>query len=252
MEDENSVKVAHRLGKLIAAKPRIMIAKISHKLREEIMKNTYKLKDVENEQGNPYSVRVQLPEPLLTEKMERESRMRSIKKANALISEEEKHRRIDVFIKNKTLYVNKVPQKQHIFPPTVQDLFNTPPNTHEKLDKISFEHTEEITDKGSVFRAHTLKVQNSTDVRLAYKKLKLLFPESNHIMLAYAVKTYVGSHDDGEHGSGKKILSILTNSGRNNTAISVTREYGGAHLGQRRFLHIEKAAKDALTKLYPY
>ena len=158
---------------------------------------------------------------------------------------------MDAIIKNKMLYVNKVPQKQHIHTPTVQDLFNILKQEMERMEKIEFQHTAEIVDKGSVFRGHAMKVKNSTDIRSAYKRIRLLYLESNHIMMAYAVKTYTGAQDDGEYTASKRMLNILTESGRNNTVVFITREYGGTHLGPRRFIHIKRATRDAIQALYP-
>ena len=79
-----------------------------------------------------------------------------------------------------------------------------------------------------------------------------MFPESNHIMMAYTLKNFTGNQDNGEFGASKKLLQILLSRGYANTAVFVTHEYGGIHLGQRRFLHIEKAAKEALNKIFSY
>ena len=68
-------------------------------------------------------------------------------------------------------------------------------------------------------------------------------------MLAYAVKTYVGHHDNGEHGAGSRMLNMLTQQGATNTAVFVTRDYGGIHLGQRRFLYIDKVTREALNSI---
>ena len=140
------------------------------------------------------------------------------------------------------MYVNKIPQKKHIFPPTVQELFNCDEEMKTRMENISFKHTEAVSDKGSLFQGHAVNVKSSQDVRAAYRKIKLLYPESDHIILAYAVKNYTGHHDHGEHMAGSKILQVLLNRGRNNTVLFITREYGGAQLGQCRFIHIECVA----------
>ena len=63
------------------------------------------------------------------------------------------------------------------------------------------------------------------------------------------VKNYTGYHDNGEHGASVKLQKILLDRCLNNTAVFVTREFGGIHLGPRRFLHIEKVARAALDEL---
>ena len=51
----------------------------------------------------------------------------------------------------------------------------------------------EITDRKSRFTGHATRVKGTKDVAAAYKKIELLYPESDHIMVAYLVKTYTGS-----------------------------------------------------------
>ena len=225
------------------------IVRCKQKLRNCVFKYTSNLKDLRNSSGDAYYVNAQLPEPLQTAKREREAKMRAIKKANEQLPEDQKHRRTPVYIKNNTLFVNKVAQKQHVQPPTVQEIFNCDLDCTDRMDRIDFVHSTAILDKKSTFTGHAARVKSSKDVNAAYTKICRLYPESDHIILAYAVKNYTGSHDHGEHSAGSRILNILTQRGMNNTVLFVTREFGGIHLGHRRFLHIERAARDALDHL---
>ena len=111
------------------------------------------------------------------------------------------------------LVVNNVPQKQHIFPPTVQQVFSLPHQELEKLDQIKLVHTAVTEEKHSRFRGHACRAKSTQEVKMAYQKLCLLYPESDHIMLAYAVKTYMGHHNNREYGASRKMLQILSNRG---------------------------------------
>ena len=248
--DDADVEVAHRLGSTLGAKPRLMVARCSTVLHSKIFKHTRNLKDKVNSQGDYYNVKAQLPEPLSSEKNDREERLCAIQKANQLIPDDQKDQRVPAYIKNKTLYVNKVVQRQYIQTPSVQDMFNISNEDISKMDKLQFCSSDVITDKKSHFRGHAIKVQNTAAIKLAYTRLRLLYPECNHVMMGYAIKTYVGFQDHGEYGAGKRLQKMLMSTGRNNTALFITREYGGIHLGVRRFIHIEQVARSALDKLY--
>ena len=214
--DEDEVVVAHRIGTKYGDKSRPVVVRCKFALRNRIFQYTKNLKDLTNDQGDNYYVRAQHPDPIATEKREREETLRKIRKANSLISEEQKHRRVSAEIKSNVLYVNNTPQKQHIFPPTVREMFNTNIAEQKKMDKMTFSESAGIEDKKSVFKAHAIAVKSSTDVRLAYRKIKTLYPDADHVMLAYAVKSYTGHHDNGEYGASKKMLNILTDRGMNN------------------------------------
>ena len=80
--------------------------------------------------------------------------------------------------------------------------------------------------------------------------MRLLFPECNHVLLAYVLKPgQTGNIDHGEHGASARMLNILTQRVAKNTTVFVTREYEGILLGLRRFLNIKKVAKEALNDL---
>ena len=249
--EEDEVIVAHRIGKTMNknANPRQMVVRCEYKLRDRIFNYTQHLKDVKNEQGNYYSVQPQLPEPLLSEKRDREDKLRQIRKKNATIPENEKHKRVNAQIRNRTLYINKIPQRSYVNPPTVQEVFDTVLNDQQKMDNMDFVHTNVQTEKGSHFRGHAVRITAAKDVKLAYKKLRTLYPESDHLIMSYLVKSYQGNQDDGEYGASKKILQILNDSGMVNTVLFVTRQYGGIQLGPRRFTFIENVAREALQAL---
>ena len=82
-----------------------------------IFQFTKNLKGLKNELDQYFFVDLQLPEPLKSEKIDREQKLRKIKKENDEIPEENKVNRKEVKIKNKTLYVNSVPQRPYVYPP---------------------------------------------------------------------------------------------------------------------------------------
>ena len=202
---DDEVEVAHRLGIKEEGKIRDMIVRCHFKLRDRIFGYTKNLKGLTNTQRQPYYVRSQLPEPRATQKKEREFKIKEVKKQNAEIPENEKEKRVEIKVKGQMLYLNKVPQKQHITAPTVQDIFNIDRVTEQKINSLKGVYTSEISEKSSKFVGHAFKVHTPTDVRLAYRKVRLLFPESDNIPMAYKVKEYSGYHDDREHGAGCKI-----------------------------------------------
>ena len=133
-------------------------------------------------------------------------------------------------------------------PPTVQGIFNIPLEEQKQMNKLDI-HTDPVAEKGSHFRGHAVRVRNSGDIKIAYKKLKLLFQESDHIALGYTVKNYSGHQDDAEYSAGKRLLEMVQTNGCKDVALFISREFGGIHLGPRRFLLIERVAKEALNKL---
>ena len=102
--EEDEIEVAHRIGTKQKDKSRIMVVRCSHKLKSRVFQYTPNLKNVQNEDKDKYSVRSQIPDPFFTAKKEREERLREIKKANAALSKEDQHKKVEAKITNKVLY----------------------------------------------------------------------------------------------------------------------------------------------------
>ena len=119
IEDEE-VETAHRIGPKPkqASKSRLMVMRCQTALQQRIFKFTKNLKGIKNEDDEHYYINQQLPEPLLTEKREREEKLREVRDAN--LKETDKTKQVLAEIKNKTLYLNHVPKKTHIHFPTAQ------------------------------------------------------------------------------------------------------------------------------------
>ena len=73
-----------------------------------------------------------------------------------------------------------------------------------KLDNITYVYSKEESEKRNTFRGIATHISNTSDVRLAYKRVKQLFPESDHIMMAYVLKDHSGWQDDSNQGQVKR------------------------------------------------
>ena len=205
------------------------------------------LKDQQNESGQPYYIQPQVPEPKATQRREMRQKIAEIKKTNATITDPAKHTKAE--IRNGSLYINGKQNKQHIYPPTVVEMFNIDKTAQSRMDKVSLEASNTIIEKSSEFTAFAVRATTAPEVKLAYKKVKQLVPEADHVIMAYTFKQHIGYHDCGEHGAGKKLMQILSNRSAKNIAVFVSRVFGGIPLGPKRFMMIEKVAREALDLL---
>ena len=219
---QEEIEVAHRLGTKVGTKPRAVVVRCQHALRQRIFAFTKNLKGKQNNLGDYYTVKPQLPEPLNTAKKEREDQLKHIRKENSLIPDEHKDRRKEAYIKGNTLYVDKIPKKTYVHPPTIMDMFNIDKHESARMQKLEFVHTDSTIEKGSSFTGHAIHLTGTRDVRIAYKKLRIMYPECDHIMMAYSVKGYKGHQDNGEYGAGQKLAHLLGS--RKDTVVFVSRD----------------------------
>jgi len=112
-------------------------------------------------------------------------------------------------------------------------------------DFINFEKI--IRDRGSVYSVSLGKVASREEIKQFLKKTKSLKHHDRATHHSWAVRIahdgvlYESKGDDGETGAGNVILRILQKKHMVNTAVCVTRWYGGVKLEADRFKHVQDA-----------
>jgi len=124
-----------------------------------------------------------------------------------------------------------------------------------KEPRESFQHFEKIIrDRGSVYSVSIGKVRNREELKEFLTRTKKLKDHHRATHHSWAVRIsrdgvlYESKNDDGETGAGKVILRMLQKKGAVNTAVCVTRWYGGIKLEADRFRHVQDATLYALER----
>lgn len=116
---------------------------------------------------------------------------------------------------------------------------------------------EPVSDRGSTFQAHAIKINsfNSVTKYLSYLKTHNRISKATHNILAYRItdnkakKTFTeGFDDDGEDGAGIRLLGFLQKIKVTNVLVVVSRWFGGTLLGNDRFKHINDSCKNLLLQ----
>ena len=115
-----------------------------------------------------------------------------------------------------------------------------------------------LNQKGvSAFFASACTVKCAKDVKRGYRKLRQENSSVDHIKVSYSIthngEEYMAHEDDGEHGGSYKLRAVIGKAELNNIIIFVTRQYGGEHLGSKRFEIIKQCAEAVIEpfKLLP-
>lgn len=112
---------------------------------------------------------------------------------------------------------------------------------------MRFFHTQ--PEKGSEFKLAVLKTDSFSVLHQAYIKLFQKYPAADHIAVASIIKQEEEFNDNGEFGSGYRMLRCLKQLGAQNTAVFMIRFFGGRHLGPRRFTIITDMVTAAIEKI---
>jgi hypothetical protein len=111
---------------------------------------------------------------------------------------------------------------------------------------------EVISDRGSTFQAHAIKITKLEEIK---KYLSLLKTNNKIFKAAHNIYAYrilekkditEGFEDDGEDGAGTRMLGILQKLKVVNVFVVVSRWFGGTLLGNDRFKHINDTAKELI------
>lgn len=117
---------------------------------------------------------------------------------------------------------------------------------------IEREAVAEFEEKKSIFIGHALPVKTEEDAAAFIKELKNKYRDATHNVYAYVLGdgTVQRYSDDGEPQgtAGMPVLDVIRKSGCTNTAVVVTRYFGGTLLGAgglvRAYSHAAKLALD--------
>jgi hypothetical protein len=126
-----------------------------------------------------------------------------------------------------------------------------------KADKLTASKTkffisEVISERNSQFQLYCAEISNLEDARTAYRAISLdpFAASSTHIISAYWLESEEqGYYDDHDHGLGKHLLGVMQHADMINTICFLTREYGGQHLGFRRFEIVSELVDDIFDKV---
>lgn len=215
--------------------------------KANIYKKTERLKTVNRGRDHPYFVADQLPETWA----EKRKTNNFFKQLNSKLPQAQQHK---VDIKKGTLIINDTPFSPEVRAPTVVQLCGLTPERKRVLRDL------EILQKGrkdvddSVFAGFAAEAYSTQMIQKMYEAMFLRVPDATHIICAYRlpgvdIATNQGFVDNGEHGAGRALLSMLIKAKATNTVVFVTRHYGGRHIGAQRFQLIEKVAQVALAEL---
>lgn len=159
--------------------------------------------------------------------------------------------KIDFSLKLDKLYVNNTLIKPTVTKPTLQDIFTFDSKDQERARHIPSATSKQLSEQGSIFMARAFTTNNTRDMRLAYTQV-LSNPaaaSADHNIMVYRVGNEIGWVDDGEHGAGRFLASWLKKANIQEVCFVVSRQYGGKHMGARRFEMIRKAAEGAYSAL---
>ena len=235
---------AHRIG---TGNNRVMLVYLQSAIdRNDIMSNTAKLKDLMNEENNPYYISRQLSAGMKAKKQRHKALLSMNKELDTQYQR-------DMKIENGELKVDGITYQKKLVAPSCREILLA--SKQQRLERLSKDVTKGIPKKfrGQEFLAYTAPVKDTNEANIAYAKIRSLHTDARHVISAcrtpgkdfHTCQDFV---DDAEHGGGQFLLNILLDSAIQNRVIMVVRNYEGDHIGNKRFELMREAVRSALDR----
>jgi hypothetical protein len=154
----------------------------------------------------------------------------------------EKNDKAKIKIKNDHVIVNGQKIKDNVQPPSPEDVMYMDRDTKIAIQNIEFVTTRVINISNSKFQLYAVSIYTPEQCRIAYKAIASIpqVASKTHLISAYHLSTdEMGWQDDGDYGLGRFLLRTMQDKQLDDTICFLTREYGGVHIGQKRFEVIE-------------
>jgi hypothetical protein len=141
-------------------------------------------------------------------------------------------------VKDDHVVINNEKIRDDVTTATPEEVLFMDPKTSASIQYCTFITTDTITCKQSAFQMFMCDAATKDQCRTAHKAIASI-PEAasaTHLISAYILNTgEIGWQDDGDHGLGNFLFKTMEARGVTNAICFMSREYGGTHIGRRRF-----------------
>ena len=237
------IERAHRTGPSINHRPRQVVARL---LRQDdahhILEAT---KPPRGAPYNPQQVRVtpQIPTSL------RYARTRAYDIAQTA---RECDPYAEVYVMGEKVYIDNEISQDPVEPPTIDEKLLMSKADKLMASRTKFFSSQVISENHSQFQLYSAEIHSTLDAKIAYRAISLdpMASSSTHMISAYWMENdRSGYYDDHDHGLGKHLLRVMQETEMVNSICFLTREYGGEHLGYRRYEIISELVDDIYEKV---
>ena len=242
IEQDIEIKDAFRIGKSI---PKAMLVTLAVSDDKEIVfSNVAKLKGKTNARKKLFFE----SNDLTDDDKEQRAYFSQLRKEILLLDQQD---RLEISLRKGRLFANNEIIRNKVQVPQCADILTLNQEEIQELKEVKVYQVETHQEKGSEFRSFYQRVTSTQEVQDGLAKLKIKHGDASHIAVAYRLDAPKGPfkqgyNDNGETGTGRKILQELNEKDVKKVAVFVVRYYGGTQLGKRRFeIYADMARKAA-------
>lgn len=247
-QEDVPIKVWHRLNYVDNAEYRPVIIKLQNADQKLLLLSLGpNLKGLTNDKNRFFFLNEQLPDRMAEDKRYAQLWIKENRNKDG-------NQQLQMKIHRNKLRINNEPYQKKVKPPSAAEILRLDPEEVSVTNKAKTVYGDSTLLSGSEFISYAVRIHSVEDVRVAYRKLRIKYADATHIVSAYRLDPPNGpfnqeGSDDGEHGGGRCLLSVLREQSVVNVAIFVVRFYGGKQIGSQRFDAMRQLSLVALQKL---
>jgi putative IMPACT (imprinted ancient) family translation regulator len=152
-----------------------------------------------------------------------------------------------VMVRNDYVLVNDVAIADDLTPPNAEAVLMRSHEDEEDMENVYIYSTQPICESESRFQLFAAKVTSMEAANQAYKAIQRFrqAASSSHLISAHRLNNgKVGWRDDGDHAMGRKLYTTMKRKKMSNMVLFLARNFGGHHLGNRRFEIVESLVEE--------
>ena len=222
--------------------PPQMVVRVAFHLRELVMQNAKKLKDVVDPVGKyKFFVFPHLPEAFRAARTKFKKIIADLAKKPGPTPRTR--------ITGTKMFVNGNIYSEIIEPPPPSKVVNRMQMYGEKIQNIPLIKTRVENRKGNKFYGYAVRAKTLQTVDMAYVKIRAAHPFTRHIMCVYHAAEVKGSCEDGEWFGDQTIQAVFDANGYENVAMFIVRIPGDQQIGAQRFEVIRMLSQELAEML---
>jgi hypothetical protein len=225
------------------ARPRPVVVRLHR--RDVVDRILQTIRPKPGKKGNRNAPRIvpHLPEPL---------RQKRAKMGAIAHSYYERDKSCKIKVKDDHVMINGQKITDDVQQSTPKDVLFMDKKTRATIQAIEFTTTEPIADKDSYFQLYHCQVKSTSHCRMAHSAIASIpsVADKTHLISAYTLCTgEFGWQDDNDHGLGSFLYKTMKEREFTDSICFLTREYGGSHIGKKRFEIIIKLVENMIINI---
>jgi hypothetical protein len=159
----------------------------------------------------------------------------------------------EIVFKKDHILVDKLPVSDEVAPPTAEDILLRTTSDEYAMQGTQIFSSSIVNEQKSRFQMFAADITSAEEADTAYKAVQRMrvAASATHLISAYRIDDgAMGWRDDGDHAMRRTLHSIMKDGKITNSIYFLARNFGGVHIGKKRFDIMTKLANELKRRIW--